>query len=287
MVPYAAGRAMAPYIAKLAYRAKMARATAYANPYARVAAAKVIGRAARSFLSRRNVRRGKAVKKSLFSRTKIGERVGTTSAKTNVPQNTAGINQDTRTLYALDLTNLTQGTNPFNRTRSLVNMRGFRICFHVRNNAVDPLYFNFAVIAPKDDLGSAGIPTANFFRSNQGDRSVTFDTTRSGLEMHCLPINTDDYTILKHKRFILNSVNNVSNVVMSREYGATWTTFTWYIPLKRQVRYNAPEGATPTDGRVFYVYWASSVRATSGSPVAVNTITTDARVVTYFREPEH
>jgi len=268
-------------------RGYAARRSVNWKPYAG-AAARVIGRAARAYLRRK--RKGYAgrlsrgpPRKKLFSRTRIGEQVSSTNSKSFLAANEVAIVRNNNTLYTLDLTAFAQGTAMNQRQRQHVNMRGFKICMEVKNTTTNtPIYFNQAVIAPKNT--TLGIDTQNFFRQSSDVRAVSFSNALSGLEFHCLPINTDDYTVLKHRRYVLNTGNQPGS--WNKQGGSSWINTDWYIPLKRQTRYNNSESTTATDGRVFHVFWfAFWNQATGVAPGAC--AGTSIRVVTYFREPKH
>lgn len=284
--------AIVPYVGKLALRGAMARRSVNWAPYAG-AAARVIGRAARSYLGRK--RKGYASRmrpmrprKKLFSKTHIGENNGTTTTKAFIQLNSNALNNSSRTLYTLNLTALQQGTEINNRLRQHSNIRGFKICMEISNTTNNPIYFNIAVIAPKRvaDTTVDTLPTANFFRAQGTSRSQDFSNALTGLEFHCLPINTDDYTVLKHRRQVLTTYAQPSTS-WNRQYGSSFTNINWYIPLKRQSRYLQTEGrAGPTDGAVYLAYWFATYGSASGTAsIIIGNVTT--RCVTYYREPKN
>jgi len=284
-------QALVPYAARgvgsLAYRGMLYRKNLNLfDPRVRLAA-RTMGRVARGFLARRRVGKMRARRstpnKALFSRRKIGEHVASTNAKSRQLASETGIARNSRTIYSLDLTTIPRVDDISGRERQHVNMRGFKICMQITNILDNPLYFNQAVIAPKST--DTGVTTANFFRNNTSDRTVDFGNALSSLEFHCLPINSDDYVILKHTRHLLLS-RTASTTNHHRQYGSSYIDIDYYVSLKRQVRYIKGESSTATDGRVFHVFWFDARGAASGA-VPASCATTGFRIVSYFREPKH
>lgn len=283
--------ALVPYVGRLAMAGARSRAMVRYTP--RVAwAARTIGRFARRYVTRRvssymRKRRGGYLahpNKRMFRRSNIGDPVSSTNAKSTLIDNTQSIVRSTRILYFLDITQLAQNALEINtRQRQHVNMRGFKICMEVTNTTPNALYFNVAVIAPKDD--GATFSGNDFFRQNTQFRSQNFSNALSGMEFHCLPINTDDYTVLRHKRYQLNHQNS-TNAFANRQYGTSYRTIDWYVPLKRQVRYRGGETTEATSGKVLHVFWFALFNSAAGAGSTQCGITSQ-RIITYFREPRH
>lgn len=292
--------AVVPYVGRLAYAGYKARRAVNWAPYAGVAAraaARVIGRAARGYLRRRARKRGtyngrinrsSKRKRALFSRTNVGEPVGTTTCKSNKLANSTAIVRQSRTLYTVDLTATAQGSEINQRMRQHVNFRGIKICMEFRNTLPQVLYVNVAIIASKQVQGISGdtLPLNDFFRDNTLARSQAFSNALSGLEFHCLPINSDDYTILKHKRFMLTTASAPGGA-WNTQQGTSFFYFEHYVNLKRQVRYLNSEGTTfPTDGNVYLCYWTSLFGEAGGQPPQ-NAMNVSTRIIQYFREPKN
>lgn len=277
IVPYAVRGAMYGY--RASKRARLAGGIAghiYRNRGTYYRAARTIGRAWR--------RRRRSTRKRLFSRTQIGERVGTSTAKAvytaNLPKSL-----DTRTLYQTEVTQIAQ-KNAFGenntRLRQIANVRGFKVCMEIRNQSTNPMYFNIAVISPKDS--NAVVTESGFFRGYQEtSRSVDFSSGRSSNEFHCLPINSDKYTVLKHKRYRLVPVNQNSTVYMDQS-GHNYMNIGFYTQLKRQVRWQ-DNGVTET-GKCYLVYWCDEFLTAAGTPAIAQQMQVNEKVVTYFKEPK-
>lgn len=247
------------------------------------AAARAAGRIARFAYKRyRSKRSGyRRSKKARFSTTQVGNRVGTSNSKSRIQLNTDPDAKSSRTLNVVALTSITLGQGLSQRERGVANIRGFKICMAVRNQLLDPLYFNAAVVSPKN---TTSITPANFFRGNgTAERGIDFDNARTALEFHCLNLNTDKFVILKHKRYRLRGTGNTA---FTDGTGKSYMNLDWYIKLKRQLRF---EGASagPIADPVFLVYWMDNFRADANDPPVLGTASVSERHLVYFRETKH
>lgn len=226
----------------------------------------------------------------LKARRQVGLRVGSSNCKSDELQ-PIGENNSTKVLNRVQrLLALTQSSDINNRSTRLqqsVNFRGVKVCFRVQlNNVVakpgQKFAFNWAVISPKqegEDLPQ--IPNENFFRgSGEQNRSQDFTGTLTGLDLHCLPINTDKYIIHRHKRMIMGPYESTE--------GKSEKMFETYIPVKRKVIYNASGTSTeqtyPIGKDMWMVWWGAYLDEGNGSG-QTNAYTTQFKVVKYFREP--
>jgi len=285
-----------PALGRLALRAAASRNWARANPSIMArsawAAARTIGRAwrfyrkgrKRSTYNGRRYSRVGARKKARFSPRMIGMPNSASTSKTSQINLETAVNRSTRTLYQLDLTQLAQGPRINDRLRQHAKITGFKICMEVRNFSNLPTYFNVAVISPKQTTNDT-VEATNFFRNNTDARSMDFSINRTGLEFHCCPINSDDYTILRHKRYVLTT-SSAPTSNYNRQYGTSFVTLKMWVPLRRQARYLPGESSTATDGRVFHVFWFDQFQNPAGT-AATAVATTSSRVITYFREPRN
>lgn len=224
--------------------------------------------------------------KMLFSRTNIGERIGTGTAKKAITGQNPTTNRSTRTLYTEGLTDIAEGEQIDQRERKLANIRGFRICMEVNNKSNKPLNFNIAIVSPKD--GANGVVTSAFFRSYiANDRARDFDNTLSSIELKCQPINTDRYTVLKHKRYRLipgNSGLGTETVSLS---GHSFMNIDWYQSLKRQARWAAAGALQPQSGEVWLVWWADGWSSDPNTLPETQAYTTAHKVIATFKDPKN
>ncbi len=247
---------------------------AYSNRKTFARAGRKILRAYRSYKRRRA---GTRKKRNLFTPQGF---TPTSNTKKVAIENDATIQSlGTRTLYQSALGAIAHTTtNQLNgRQRDIANITGFRICMEVANQATSaPLYFNCALVTPrKNDT----VLTTEFFRANEGQtRAVDFDTARTSTEFHCLPINTDEYTIQFHRRYRLAPKNGT-------ETGRSYMNFDRYIRYKRQMRYPGT-GSTPNTQQPFFIFWFDLFSTPSGGVAIPNQAEVNRRFVTYFREPK-
>jgi len=221
-------------------------------------------------------------KKQRFSTTNIGESVGTSSTKRVIQLNSNPTAKNSRQLYVVDLTDIPHSPdNSINgRQRNIVNCRGIKLCLEVSNGNGSPLYFNMALLAAKDGL--SGVQTTDFFRASGNQRATDFDQALTSLEFHCLPINVDKYTVLKHKRMRLVGTSQSSFIERS---GKSYMNIEFYQKLKRQLRWDETSQTQPTSGGVFLVYWADVFQSDGGSTPVTGTYTVTERHICYFKEP--
>lgn len=269
-------RRIAPYT--LGPRSRMAFQAAsyvYRNRRGVKRAVRTIGRAYRAYKKR----------KSMFSPKHIGEPVGTSNCKRTVQLNTALTAKDTRTQYIQNVTEIDHTTTNEieKRQRQMVNLRGIKICVAVKNDLTVPLYFNWALLALK--CGAGSVPnTGDFFRASQADRSKGFSTALNALEFHCLPINTDKYIILRHKRFRLAANGGTA---YTDGTGKSYMNFDFYQKIGRQIRYNNLASVDPGAGDVYVVYWADGFNGAASDLATPNAFDISQRYITYWREPKN
>lgn len=229
-------------------------------------AAKKIGRfASRAYKARKAKRSSK--KRKVDGTTKVGEPMRLTHSKRDMTYSVMDLQFDSRTLYSQELTAVVGGDGENDRRRQLINCKGFEICIHVTNKQDQPLFVNFAILAPKHT--SSGISATDFFRSNDGARGTNFSTVLTALELAYLPINTDKYTILRHMRMQLNSMQDRASYYNSDAGPGNWISKKMWLPINRQLRYDnniATSCATP----MYVVYWCDIMRQPASSAVAAN-----------------
>jgi len=273
-----------------------AGATAYRYaPYIARAAGMATRFAYKSYRRRSRVRRRRRAPPAVGRNAKkrVGEPVGRANAKRTkpIPGGTLQVH-DTRNLYAFPLTTIFQGTSNEERERGLVNLRGFKICQEIYNNTFEALYVNIAIVHPKKDPvdnGEAGVfpDKSLFFRANGSSRGKAFnDPTNSSLDFHCDPINTDQFNVIKHKRYKL--APQVSHGAESRvdtsHRGASYMTTKWWVPMKRQLRFNNVQTDTPEGGHIWLVWWADKYKTPAGAAGTSGAFGSQNRVITYFKD---
>lgn len=262
--------AMAHPYAKRARMAYTAGRFVYDNRKNIAKAARTIGRAYRKYRKR--------------VRSRIGERVGKQNCKRDITNNVAiQVTKTTRTLYNTELTSLPAGTSENQRERQIANIRGFKICLELRNATTTPMWFNLAIISDKvDPRNTPG--TTDFFRAYGADRTQDFATTLSSNEFHCLPINTDRYYVLKHKRMCLGATTLESASYIENKRNNYMALNLW-VPLKRQLRF--PLGSGTPHQAIYMVYWFDKVLTDAGTAGTINAVNWMERVIIYFKDTKN
>lgn len=254
-------------------------ATAYANRGAAVAAAKRIQSVYKRY---KRIKRSRG-RKRMFRPPSYPSGTAT-SKSTTVKDDNTFTNLNDRTLTSVNLANIghTTTNNQNGRQRNILNLRGFKLCMEFKSLINEPLYVNIAVIVPRQGVTVA---TSDFFRANTSNRTQAFSNTiLTSLEFHCLPINTDKYAVLMHKRFLLKSSDDfATNGGFKEHAGKNYMNFMRYVKFNRQVRYSDNADVVPEQGAPYLCHWVSKW----GDGVSVTQATSyqvREHFVTYFKE---
>jgi len=166
-------------------------------------------------------------------------------AKFQLPYRSPGINNKRRFLHVeqgalagktlvsyllSDIPLVTQDPD-ISRENSSIMLNGMKIHVGFRNNQGCPVMVNVAVIASKSAMkGSTTVPVTNFFRNDgstaSNQRYIDFDITRSARQLHYMPINTEQWTVLSHTRQILNTSGNGDLISSNANRGGGRDDFT-------------------------------------------------------------
>lgn len=228
-------------------------------------------------------RYGKRYKKRTFTPKAIAYPPNLGSCKGHAVLSLTLESQDTRTLYYRELTDIGKGQERDDRERDLINLRGFKICFATWNATDKPLYFNWAIVSPKGcAVASEGnsVSETNFFRAYGTTRDADFSTNLASTQFHCLAINTDVWSVLKHKRTILAEKTGTNFAF--RNTHTQFKLIHKYIKINRSVRYNDDRCTTP----IFMVWWYDDVQAGQGEPALTNAVRSHWHRTAFFREPK-
>lgn len=211
---------------------------------------------------------------------------GTASSKrTVIDRSTGPVNySDVTQNLLVNLSDISHTTSNSidGRQRNIVNVRGWKICMEIVNTSSAPLYVNVAIVVPKQ---SVGVSTSGFFRDSTSSRAIDFDATQlTGMEFHCLPINTDKYYVLHHRRYRLASSDSATNVYKEGN-SKNFLNLDFYKKFNRQIRYEDNSDITAEAGRPYLLHWASNWGTGTGE-VAVTSYSSSHRIIAYFREPK-
>lgn len=214
---------------------------------------------------------------------RVGQRVGSMTAKWDqVKTNLTNINPET--LYQvplLDIVKESSGVTAYDRRKTdHVNFRGIKFCVNCRAEGAlgtAVAWMNIAIISPRTDLTSSeAIPNAEFFRNPNGtSRGTNFDdASQNNVDYKCNAINTDKYNIHKRSSFVIGPSNSTE--------GNKNGYLEWYMPIKRQIRYNGGSSIKPEGKNMYMVWWFS----TSDGGTPANSVRFQYSFKKYWREPE-
>lgn len=221
---------------------------------------------------------------------KIGNRIGSSTAKHDRLEDADQIATKTLNdgLRLLSLPGINNNETILNqRAKQVVNFRGIKFCVNLEIDDITgrgdkKVFFNMALISPKAlDNDNLNIPSAEFFRGVDDKRYADFTATAlTGMDCHCLGINTDKYIVHFHKKYILGPWESTEGK------GERYVEF--YYPVKRQIRYNADgtgiAAEYPEGKDMWWVYWCAETDEGTAPPLA-NRMTVRYRIVRYFRDP--
>lgn len=270
-MPYAraAKRARTAY-AIGSYAVRQARRHYRSNKGTYRAAAKAIQRAWRSRKARTN------------NLSRIGAIGKAISKRANTEADSIPLTINSRTLYFTQINQIEKATDNEldRRIRDSVYIKGFKCCMEFENNLNRPMYFHSAIVYDKrSNDGTTIVTTDDFFRSRQGnERSVDFSTALSSLEFRCLPLNTDRFSVLRHKRFFLTPVN--SGAGFTAASGKNYKLYEDYIRLKKLVRWNDNQAQS----KIWWLQWFDYYGRVGGDPAEVGGATMTRMCTMYFKD---
>jgi len=246
-----------------------------------------IGRMGKNWIRRRIGRK----QRQAYRIRKHTERIGSGNSKrirTNA-ETTGSI--ATRTFNFRPLIEITHGENNglANRERNMVNLRGVKICWSCRNKTSNPLQVNWALVIPKEFKNSSVTSdfTSSWYRdpgSSNIDRSLQFDAARTALEHHCLPINTDKFEVIAHKRFTIMGLGTATE--FDSRNGINWKNIHYYQKINRQVRFDRQNEAQPSNMQMYMVWWCDQPFSPSLASVVSNAMEVQNYTICYYKEPK-
>lgn len=274
LVPYKRALALGSY-ALPSKRARLAYGIAshlYTNRGRYASAARTIARAYRGYKKRRK----------RIGMNRIGIPKNVSNAKKDLVYSVQSNNMSTRTLYYGELTDIPRGSNnEINyRQRDQIYFSGAKVCVELQasSNGTAPIFFNMAVVYDKRTNDDVTVPTLeDFFRGNgSGSRAQDFDPTNlAGMQFHCLPLNTDRFTVLKHKRLLLNGNSGGNN-----QRGTNYKFMQFYCPVKKRIAYEDGQ----CQSKIHLLYWCAKFNTNSAAGIEPTVAFVNIRAHGYFRD---
>lgn len=196
-------------------------------------------------------------------------------------------NMRTRILYSNALTLIPHGDERNNREHNVVNVNGIRIQAQLANLEEIPILCNIAIVHPRSALSTlTEVTSTNFFRDYGSKRQDNFGTNLNSIQMSMNPINTDIYTVLYRKRFVLpNAKLSESGVAFDNQSKSSYTFWDKYIPIKRQLRFADSTTQNPDDGHLILVCWFDELLNPADTDASTGgVVRAQWRELLYFRE---
>lgn len=229
-------------------------------------------------------------KREMFSPATLTHPVGSSTSKNRTRTfNSTADGFQTRTLNIHELSVLSGSDNNRidERQRDITNVRGWSIHAEIFNKSARPLYLHCAVVMPR---GGSLITSSGWFRGEGQTRSVNADSGLSSLEWNNLGINSDEYVILKHKKYIITGGVDDADVQtfgkVNNNYKSNLRTLNFWVPFNRQLRYEDKSG-TNCETKVFLVVWCDIMFSDAASLPIVNVLRWNCQETMYFKEPRN
>jgi len=267
------GAAVSPY-----GRAAM---VAYSNRRGIAKAAKIMYASRKQFVQYARKRKAS----SIANKEGMGVQAGTGTLQKEMMLNGNTALFDGRTLYANELTLVAKAgaTNDINtRQRQIIYVTGFSIKGFMISNFNNHNLLNIAVVSPRNNNATT-LQADGFFRDYNSSRDINFSTGLSGLRMHVLPISTDKFRVLAHKRLRVGPSLDTNTGLFNDNGVSNMCEFDIWVPLKRNLQYN-DDTDDNCESKVFWVMWYSSANAANGAGTEANTMEGALHAVTYYSE---
>ena len=160
------------------------------------------------------------------------------------------------------------------RQRDTLHHKGVKVCFMCKNTRKQALFLNWAIVLPK---AANTIGSLDLLRGDDQERDHPIDQNSTTMDLRCLPINTDRYIVLKHKR---KTILPDSDKGTTSTEGRDLVVIEDYIKTNRQVFFDG-DNAEPLQN-MFMVWWVDYY----GAPVGVKTASCEVswKIINYFKE---
>lgn len=221
------------------------------------------------------------------AKAQVRKRLGTikkaAGAQRNAVDSTDVLFRSSNTYYGTNCTAFTAwNSGSGSRQRNEIFISGIEITLSFLNKVDSPLWCNVAVVSPVSsnvDLVTTG---EELFRGSGTERAKSFASTQPW-DRHMLPINTDAFNVLMHKRFTLAAVDGGGgNGSYPDPNRPGYKDMRRYIKIGRRFTFENDEDTTPTEPNIYLVMWFHQYQITDTTPLGVITISRRIRI--FFRE---
>lgn len=227
--------------------------------------------------------------KKWAAKMRIGPQPGIPQAKRVQTAAVSNVQLNTKVLHYSELTDIAHTTSNeiSKRQRDICYLSGFKLMMELKNNLdagipQTPLYVNLAFVYDREsNKGTVIVSDSEFFRANTGNtRYRDFNGAMTAMERHCLPLNTDRFTIISHKRYKLGVASG------SAGYNANiapkaYMTICRYIKLRKRITYTEDDKA---NSKIWMLLWCDKFGDSSTDPISANALAYDYTISAYFRE---
>lgn len=197
-----------------------------------------------------------------------------------IDQEFASNTQVASTLYSRDISAVPlSSSNRNTREYFEIALQGVLIDVQLHNNDSAPHLVRMWVISHRGDdtLSSpldqenSPVPTENFYKGQQGNRSVDYNGVSRGFTNHSThTINTDVWNVLWSTKFMLSSNGDNVNGYGDNTF-PNYKLVKKYIPIKRNLTYdNDSPVSVATAGRIFFVFDHVSMQKTASGTEGAN-----------------
>jgi hypothetical protein len=167
------------------------------------------------------------------------------------------------------------------RLRPMVNIRGWKINMMILNLNDWPVYFHYAIISPKAEADGSDL-RIDFFRDFNASRDVSFMDGLTGSAFTRLPINTDKYAVLCHKKLFVPRALEGGWAHGSYE-NSNFRHIEMYQPFNRTVAFH--DDSEEPEVPIFAVYWCCDPSVDTGvNPVQDAKVKIQHDVIAYYNE---
>lgn len=236
-------------------------------------------------------RRSNAKKRMRFGKQHVGFPLRTSQCKRTLIENQIAVNRSSMSLstaHQMQLATI-ERQDAFDqldrRERDHVNFRGFKVCIHFRNNSSSiPVYLHVACVAPREGLA---VSVTDFLRGNGGvDKNLDFSTDLNWMQTWCNGINTDLYTVMFHKRYLLHYKDRNIGDWAGKSMSNNELMWKKYIKFRRQMRYDGANN-TPEANPPILLYWFDTYNRDSTVAGVTNICQVSTHAVSFWKDAGH
>jgi len=214
----------------------------------------------------------------------VGEAVGSSTAEATFLNTNSDALVATRALISTPLIRVERDKGTYDkrkRMRDILDIRGVKWCFTIVNRTDEDLTMHYAIVKRKDGT----TPNGTEFLGDIGGPNRACSVAEVGYSDHhldCLPVSTDDYKILTHKKFLLNADTRTAatGILNPAQNRRNYVHRERYIKINRQMRF--VEGAVnPIDN--LYICWWGYRRGRSTVAAQLDAWSLEQDLTCYFR----